>query len=208
MLAALLIVTLSFADSTEMYYAQQNVEGLKTLLEQADTPSEKLLCRYRLYPLTRDESYLEDLPAAPDPNRPARQLALLAGLWGYRAAEVGFVLTAIRYGRRSSNFLDMARAANPDDPFVLLVEGQSLIFRPAIAGKNVEAALARFRQLERQLEDAQRGQGVSLNEAQLWQWYALTELDREAEAQQLHQVLIDADLPSLYRQFLADPPRS
>lgn len=208
MLAALLLVTLSFADSTQALYAQQDVDGLNALLEQADTSAEHLLCRYRLYPLTRDEAYLDPLPADPPANRSARELALLAGLWGYRAAEAEFFLTAIRYGRRSASFLDAARATDPDDPFVLLIEGQSLIFRPAIAGRDVEQALARFRQLETRLRDGAHAPGLALHEARLWTWYALTKLGRTSEAEALREQLTEADLPPLYRQFLADPPRS
>ena len=207
MIALLLAVTMSLMDSTQVYYAQQNAAALEDLLHEADTRFEDLLCRYRLYPLTENEALLDDLPDALDDGS-ARELALLSGLWGYRAAEAGFFLTAIRYGRRSSSFLDAARAADPDDPFVLLIEGQSLIFRPAIAGQDVEKALARFRQLEKQLRGSEQAPGVSVNEARLWAWYALTELDRTAEAQALHNELTAADLPPLYRQFLADPPRS
>lgn len=206
MITALLIASLSFSDSTQTLYAQQNVQALKKLLDRADTRVERLLCRYRLYPLTEDPAYLRGLPADL-PDGSAREQALLSGLWGYRAAEASFI-SAIKYGRRSARLLEAAKSQNPEDPFVLLIEGQSLLFRPAIAGRDRDEALRRFRRLQSVLNCRDDTAGVSKLEAQVWTWYALTELGRSDEAASLRDDLLAAHPPSLYRQFLLDPPRS
>jgi hypothetical protein len=191
-------------DSTQTHYAQKNVEALRQLLRNADTRARRLLCRYRLYPLTEDARYLEGLPEDPPKNATARELALLAGLWGYRAAEAS-VFGVMQAGRRSTNLLDAARAEDPDDPFVLLVEGQSLLFRPALAGGSDEKALRRFRRLRDAL-DERPDAAIAPTEAALWTWYALRETDRPDAADALHQKLTARDLPPLYREFLKHPP--
>jgi hypothetical protein len=203
----LLAVTLStpFVDSTQTHYANQNAEALRTLLQTAETPFESLLARYRLYPLTEDPSVIDDLPSDPSPNRPARELALLSGLWAYRAGEAS-LLGAIRNGRRSMNFLEAAKARNPSDPYVLLVEGQSLLFRPSLAGRDVEAAVQRFDRLVDALA-RHSDTGIAKTEAQMWLWLALRESGRTAEAEALHKALRANALPPLYEQFLEDPPQ-
>jgi len=201
--ATLSLMDPSFADSTQMYYAQQNAEALEGLLERAETRFEDLLCRYRLYPLTEDEALLDDLPEDLDDGS-ARELALLSGLWGYRAARAS-IFSAIRYGRRAERLIDEARARDPDDPYVLLVEGQSLIFKPAIAGRDEEAALQRFNRLCEVLRSATPDTGVSMTEAQLWRWYALHQLEM-ANAPAVRDELMASNPPPLYRQFLQDPP--
>jgi hypothetical protein len=208
MIALLVAATLSlmdpsFADSTQVYYAQQNAEALEALLDRADTRFEDLLCRYRLYPLTEDEDLLDDLPEDLDDGS-ARELALLSGLWGYRAARAS-IFSAIRYGRRAERLIDEAHAHDPDDPFVLLIEGQSLIFKPAIAGRDEEAALQRFNRLCDVLQSAPADTGVSMTEAQLWRWYALHQMDMN-NASAVRDELLASDPPPLYRQFLQDPP--
>lgn len=208
MIALLVVATLSlmdptFADSTQRYYAQQNADALERLLKRAETRFEDLLCRYRLYPLTEDEALLDDLPEDLDDGS-ARELALLSGLWGYRAARAS-IFSAIRYGRRAERLIDEARARDPDDPYVLLVEGQSLIFKPAIAGRDEEAALQRFNRLCEVLRAASPDTGVSMTEAQLWRWYALHQLDMDS-APSVRDKLKASNPPPLYRQFLHDPP--
>lgn len=203
----LLVVTLSpsFADSTQTHYANQDAEALRSLLESADTRTETLLARYRLYPITEDASVIQDLPSDPSPNHSARELALLAGLWAYRAGEAS-LFGAIRNGRRSLNFLDAAKARDPSDPYVLLVEGQSLLFRPSVAGRDVEAAAQRFDQLVDVL-DPEADIGISKTEAEMWLWLALRECGRHQAADTLHQALLANQPPPLYRQFLNDPPQ-
>ena len=191
-------------DSTQTHYAQKNAEALRNLLQEADTRARRLLCRYRLYPLTQDESYLEGLPEDPPQNATARELALLAGLWGYRAAEAS-VFGAMQAGRRSMDLLEAARAKDPEAPFVLLIGGQSLLYRPGLAGGSDAEALRRFRRLRKAL-DGRPDAAVAPTEAALWTWYALRETDRLDAARALHQKLAARDLPPLYREFLEHPP--
>jgi hypothetical protein len=195
-------------DSTQIHYARQDAQALRQLLRRADSRAERLLCRYRLYPLTEDERHLDDLPEDLGRDATARELALLSGLWGYRAARAS-VFGAMQAGRRSMNLLDRARAKDADDPFVLLVDGQSLLFRPAIVGGSDEEALARFRQLRDVLAAPSENNteaAVSGTEAALWTWYALRETGRTEKAAALHRRLAARDLPPLYREFLKNPP--
>jgi hypothetical protein len=192
-------------DSTQSYYARKDAEALRRLLRNADTRAERLLCRYRLYPLTEDERYLNDLPETLDPDASARELALLSGLWGYRAAHAS-VFGAMQAGRRSMQLLEKAREKDADDPFVLLIGGQSLLFRPALAGGSDETALARFRRLRRVLGSRPDADAVAASEAALWTWYALRETDRPDAANALRRKLAERDLPPLYREFLKHPP--
>ena len=203
----LLAVTLStpFADTVQTHYANQNADRLRVLLGEANTSFESLLARYRLYPLTEDSKVIEPLPSDPSPNQSARELALLSGLWAYRAGEAG-LFGAIRYGRRSMNFLEAAKARNPEDPYVLLVEGQSLLFRPSIAGRDVEAAADRFDRLVDLLSQTAIP-GIATTEAEMWLWLALRENGRSEAAAALHQSLLATQPPPLYRQFLTDPPK-
>ena len=195
----------SFADSTQTHYANQNAEALRALLHDADTRFESLLARYRLYPLTEDSDVIDDLPSDPAPDHSARELALLSGLWAYRAGEASFI-NAVRYGRRSMDFLKAAKAAAPSNPYVLLVEGQSLLFRPSIAGRDVDAAAERFDRLVDVLA-SHPNTGIAKTEAQMWLWLALRECGRAEEATTLREALLANQPPALYLQFLRDPPQ-
>lgn len=187
------------AERTQEHYARKDVAALDALLERTEDRSLRLLCRYRLYPLTHDAGYLDDLPEELEQGT-ARELALLAGLWGYRASEAPFY-KAIAYGRRSMALLDDARALDPDEPYLLLIEGQSLLFRPAIAGGDDAEALRHFRRLARVLPQHAES-GISPLEAQVWTWYALRRTD-ETAAHALRAELLERDVPRLYREFLS-----
>ncbi len=192
----------SFAAETQHLYARRDVAALRRLCIGAAGEAD-LLCRYRLFPLTQDEALIARLPVAP-PVPTARAAALLSGLWGYRAARAPLVRVPA-YGGRSLDLLRMARRLDPTDPFVLLVEGQSLLFRPALAGGDRRGALVRFRALQTALARAP-GDGISAMEADLWVWYALHRMgDRSAPA--LHERLLARTPPPLYRDFLLHPPR-
>ncbi len=203
LLMLLLAVTLSppFAQEVQHAYAHQKSDTLRTLMTQADGRTDSLLVRYRLYPLTEDASLIDDLPNDLDDGT-ARENALLSGLWSYRAGEAS-VLSAMQYGRRSANILERAVEQDPDDPYVLLVEGQSLLFRPSIAGRDVEAAADRFERLAAQADTTV---GITKMEAQSWQWLALKEAGHTDQASTLHRQLLSQDPAPLYRQFLNDPP--
>jgi hypothetical protein len=206
LLAAALLGTMSsspFAEATHRAYAQQDANELRALLQSAPTRADSLLVRYRLYPLTEEAAVLDGLPSSL-PDGSAREYALLSGLWAYRAGEASF-FSAIRYGRRSTDLLDKAKARAPHAPFVLLVEGQSLLFRPSIAGKDPAAAAGRFARLADRV-DQQGSTGISRTEAQVWRCLALSEAGQAGEAQELNAQLRARALPPLYRQFLEDPP--
>lgn len=202
-LALLVAVSLAspFSQEVQQAYAHQKADALRTLLAEADSRADSLLVRYRLYPLTEDASVLNNLPADL-PEGSARERALLSGLWSYQAGEAS-VFRAVQYGRRSASILERAKAQDADDPYVLLIEGQSLLFRPAIAGRDVEAAADRFEQLASQ---AASTHGIPPMEAQVWQWLALKEAGQSAAARTLRQQLMDRDPAPLYQQFLEDPP--
>ncbi|MEM1125391.1 MAG: hypothetical protein AAGI71_01980 [Bacteroidota bacterium] len=203
LLLLLLATPLAPIDSTHVYYASKDTASLTSLLQQAETREDDLLCRYRLYPLTQESALIRDLPRGLDDGT-ARELALLAGLWGYRAGEASFP-ASIRHGLRSQGLLDEAVALDADDPLVLLVEGQSLMFKPRIAGGNAEEALARFQRL-REVIRTSRQPAVAPLEADLWIWYALYKLKRDEAPTLRADLLAQNDLPLLYREFLNDPP--
>jgi hypothetical protein len=196
----------SFADRVQRAYATQDADALRGLLDEADTRLDRFLALYRLYPLTQDASLLDDLPEDLPEETSARAFALLSGLWAYRAGTVG-LFRAMRYGRRSVDLLEAARTRDALDPYALLVGGQSLLYRPAIAGRDVEEALERFRNLGRVLEHA-TDTGIAAFEARLWTWFALRQLDRAGEASSLKETLLAQNPPTLYRQFLLDPPKT
>ncbi|MFB6272441.1 MAG: hypothetical protein ABEL51_06060 [Salinibacter sp.] len=203
LLCLLLMASSPFAAATQSAYAQQDAARLRTLFNRADSQADSLLVRYRLYPLTEEAEVLDGIPTSLSDGT-AREYALLSGLWAYRAGEGSFI-SAIRCGRRSTRLLETAKSLDPDAPFVLLVEGQSLLFRPAIAGRDPSTAADRFSTLaEIVAEDS--ASGISRTEAQVWQWLALREAERTKKAESLRQRLRSRDLPPLYRQFLKDPP--
>jgi len=191
------------AQAVQTAYARQNAERLRSLTERADSRVDSLLIRYRLYPLTENEAVLKDIPSSLSDGS-AREYALLSGLWAYRAGEAS-VFSVIQYGRRSAQLLEKAKKRDPDAPFVLLVEGQSLLFRPALAGRDVKAAARRFDQLARIVRDGDVP-GIAHAEAQIWRWLALREADQSRKANALRKRLREQDLPPLYQQFLDDPP--
>lgn len=193
----------TFAEQVQEAYARQAPDTLRSLLARADSRADSLLARYRLYPLTEDASLLDDIPRRLDDGS-AREWALLSGLWSYRAGEASF-FGAVDYGRHSAELLETAQARNADDPYVLLIGGQSLLFRPAIAGRDPEGAADRFARLARLAQNG-AAEGITVAEARSWEWLACREAGQDDRAQTLHETLHGDDLPPLYRQFLEDPP--
>jgi hypothetical protein len=190
---------MTFADSTQAFYGRQDATSLRGLLARSDERTERWLCLYRLYPLTDDKALLDDVPASLDDGT-AREYALLAGLWGYRAAARSFPGN-VSAGRHSMNLLEKARKRDPHDPFALLIGAQSLLFRPALFGGNAEEALRQLTTLRRHVKQAPSG-GIALMEVNQWIWYALCEQDRHDEARALRDRLLAQDPPPLYRDFL------
>jgi hypothetical protein len=153
--------------------------------------------------LTEDASVLNDLPSSLSDGT-AREYALLSGLWAYRAGEAS-VFSVVQYGRRSNRLLEEAKARDPESPFVLLVEGQSLLFRPAIAGKDADTAADRFARLA-EIVETEQVPGISVTEARVWECVALEEAGQTDKAQALREHMLRQDLAPLYRQFLESPP--
>jgi hypothetical protein len=197
-----LLAPLTFADSLSIHYARNDAPALAALMVRTTDAEQVLLCRYRLFPLTMDERYLDDLPADASMTT-ARGLALLSAMWAYRTS-TGPVWKVPSYGRRATGLLERARRIDPRDPYVLLVDGQSLLYRPRIFGGDPRAALDRFDALRRVVQ-SRPGSGISLMEADVWRWFALRQVDAE-HADHLRARLLRHHPPPLFRQFLLDPP--
>lgn len=175
-------------------YARRDAAALRTACAPA-TGDTALLCRYRLYPLTQDAALLRNAPA---PTSAAGH-ALAAGLLGYEAARAPLT-RMIAIGRRIQRNLDAARRLDPAEPLLLLVDGQGLLFRPAVVGGDKRAALRLFRQLRQH-----PGPASSTDEADVWTWFALHRMN-SPEAAPMRQRLRDANLPPLFRAFVDQPP--
>jgi hypothetical protein len=193
----------AFSEQVQLRYGERDVAGLRALCATPPTDEAAWLCRYRLYPLTQDARLLDDLPADAAPGASAQTLALQAGLWGYKTVGASvFELPGI--GRKAERLLGAARTRQADDPYVLLIEGQSLFYKPAIVGGDKRRALETFERLRGVVERRPHA-GVSAVEADVWVWYArhMTEPDR-AEAERRR--LLAGNLPPLWRAFLLSPP--
>jgi hypothetical protein len=193
----------AFSQQVQERYAHRDAEGLRALCASPPTPDADLLCRYRLFPLTQDRSLLDDLATSAPAGASARALALQSGLWGYRTIDASiFQMPTI--GRRAERLLQAAHERSADDPYVLLIEGQSLFYKPAIVGGDKRAARERFERL-RQVVGRSPQSGISAIEADVWVWYArhMTEPDR-AEGERKR--LLAQNPPPLFRAFLLSPP--
>lgn len=197
-LAFLLLAITPSPDSVNTSYLQHDVEELRAVLDTTTDRSMRLLCLYRLYPLTHEEELLEEIPTDLEEGS-AADYAILSGLWGYRTGEAGFP-SVITYGRRSSRLLDQAEALDPEAPFVLLVKAQSLLFRPAIFGGDKEQALEILQGLHQRLAASEHPAIVS-EEAEVWIWYALTKLDPD-RADRMRAELMRRSLPPVLEEFV------
>lgn len=204
MIPALLITALLAysPDSTGILYAHRDIAALTELCDNPSSREHDLMCRYRMYPLTDDAELVSDIPSELEDGS-ARELALLSGLWGYRAARASLP-AMIRNGRRAERLLREAERLDPNDPFVLLVGGQSLLFKPRFAGGDTNAALVLFSQLQDILRGGAAGP-ITQMEADVWTWYAMERLDMP-EAIPVRADLLAAHPPPLFRDFLLDPP--
>ena len=205
----LLVTLLLFAnpsvsppDTLASLYAHNDSAGLVRLHARVRTTSDELLYRYRLYPLTLDPRYLRDIPDESD-CRSARDFALLAALWAYRAAEAPPWKLPV-FGMRSDRLLEHARSLDPDEPYVLLVDGQSLLYRPGLFGGSAEQALKVFERLRTVLR-RRPTPGISPFEPEVWIWYTLQKLDRP-NTDRVRDRLLAQGPPPLFHQFLIDPP--
>ena len=190
-------------DSLTHYYARQDTAGVERLYRtKARTREDRLLCLYRLYPMTLDRGYLEEIPSE-DGVTSARELALISALWAYRAA-AGPAWRLPIDGRRSERILGRALEIDPQEPYALLVRGQGLYYKPAVFGGDVDAARRTFERL-RQAVGSRRVPGLHPFEAEVWIWMALRRQDAERGAA-LRRRLLAQDPPRIFRQFLIDPP--
>lgn len=189
-------------DSLTTYYAMHDTEAIVRLYEQARTVEDRLLCSYRLFPLTHDTRWLENLPDESTLHS-ARELALLAAHWGFKATNAP-AWRLPTYGRRSEGILRRAQAINFDEPYALLVDGQSLYHKPAIFGGNAEEAQARFERLRTVLH-GRSIPGIHNFEPEVWIWMCLRRLNNPI-ANSLKDRLLARRPPPLFRQFLLHPP--
>ena len=180
-------------DSLTYYYSRQDTSAVERLYRtKARTQQDRLLCLYRLYPMTLDERWIADIPSDQG-VRSARELALISALWAYRAG-AGPAWRLPTYGRRSERILDRALAADAREPYALLVKGQGLYYKPAIFGGDVDAARRTFEQLRGRL--GSRGvPGIHPFEAEVWVWMAIRRQDAGAGAR-LQQRLLQRRPPA------------
>ncbi|MGB3542331.1 hypothetical protein [Rubrivirga sp.] len=190
-------------DSLTYYYSRRDASAVERLYRtKARTQEDRLLCLYRLYPMTLDESYLEDIPSERGVTS-SRELALIAALWAYRAS-VGPAWRLPTYGRRSERILGLALEADSREPYALLVRGQSLYYKPRIFGGDLAEAQQTFEQLRTRL--GRRGvPGLHPFEAEVWVWMAVRRQDASTGVS-LQRRLLARNPPSMFRQFLIDPP--
>ena len=188
-----------FAQQVQTLYEAKQVPALRALAAEAATAGDSLVLRYRLYALDRDPRHLRQLPD-PTPSSPGRDLALLSALWAWRIPGSA-PWNVVRYGRRAGELLDRALAAAPGDPLVRLVEAQSLLFRPGIAGGDVRLAARKLSALRQDLADDACGTGRA--EIDYWLWFALRKMNDPSAGTMRSAMERDSTVPVLYREMLA-----
>jgi hypothetical protein len=188
-----------FAVTVHDTYARMDTAGLRRMLAEAPTREDSLLVRYRLYSLTREKGLLRRIPANLADGS-GRELALLSALWAYRIPGSA-PWNVVTFGRRSVGLLDRALAAAPDDHLVRLVEAQSLLFRPGIAGGDARKAVGRLLELRALVEADTAVAAVPLVEVETWLWVGLRKV-QAPEAAELRRRLLAGGPAPLYRAFL------
>ena len=200
---ALELATSTVGDSLTYYYAQQNRSAIDRLYRhKARNLRDRLMCRYRLFPLTMNEAYLADMPSDQGVTS-ARSLALISALWAYKAAN-GPAINLPTHGRRSERILNRALEIDPHEPYALLIKGQSLYYKPSWFGGDAAEAKRTFEQL-RQVLSRRSVPGIHPFEAEVWIWMAVRKLDSN-QGRALQRRLLAQNPPPLFRQFLTDPP--
>ncbi len=194
---AALLLSVCFAQPVHQAYAAMDTVALVRLYSAAPTREDSLLARFRLYALTRERQWIAGLPGGLRDGS-AREYALLSALWAYHIPGSA-PWNVIRYGRRSAGLLDEALRRGPRDQLVVLIDGQSLLFRPGIAGGDVRRGIARLRQLAA-AADADAC-GVTRLEAEAWLWFGLARAGTD-EAPALRRRLLATSPPPLYARFL------
>ena len=196
----ILFAGLCYASGIQTAFANDDASSLRRLVAEAPTRADSLLAQYRLVAMTGDLDLVDAIPDKLGDGATARELAWLSALWGFRAQEAG-LLKKPKYGGRSIRLLERAERLAPEDPWVLLVAGQSYLYRPGILGGGVGTAMKRFEAAKAALEqDAECG--LPPLEASMWIWMCLNREDRAAAAR-MKEELLTSDLPPRYRIWLA-----
>lgn len=86
--------------------------------------------------------------------------ALLASLYGRKAA--GGMMAGMKYGQKSSSSMERAAVLAPNNPRVLILQGISLYFKPAMFGGDKQKALTN---LQKACEFAETGACANTNVA-------------------------------------------
>jgi len=194
-----LAVSACFAQQVFESFAGRDVPALEHLAAAATTREDSLLARYRLYPLTGDRRWIDGLPTDLR-EASGREFALLSSLWAWYIPGSA-PWNVVRYGRRAGGLLDRALAEAPHDPLVRLIEAQSLLFRPGIAGGDVGLAIARLRVLRDELADGNAACGTSAAEVGYWLWFAMRRTGDPGAADE-RRALEAAVPPPLFRTML------
>lgn len=117
------------------------------------------LADYRLIDVSgedQQETYMDDAAkhlekALELRARWAEANALLALVYGRKAGQG--MLSGMRYGPRADNRLEAAKAADADNPRVLIAEGISLINKPSMWGGDKDLGLKRLQEAIREFEE-------------------------------------------------------
>lgn len=197
MMAAL--VAVCFGLTVHDAYARMDTTALVRSYADALTREDSLLARYRLFALTRDRQWISRLPERLAGGT-AREHALLSALWAWHIPGSA-PWNVVRLGRRSGSLLTEALRHGGDDALVALIDGQSLLFRPGIAGGDVRGGGRRLQLLADRLRE-RPDCAVPVLEARVWLWYALDRAGEHERAAELRSALLDHGVPPLYAAFL------
>lgn len=183
-------------------YGRKDIATLKRLLASTKNQLDRFLVLYRLYPLTQDESLIQNIPTGLASTASARELALLAALWSYRINEDKTLL--ISAGMRMDGLIKAAGKRNSQEPFYLLIDGQSYFYRPNMFGGSYEKALQRFTACRDALIRTPIS-GMDRLDAEVWIWLTMHKM-KASNANSFKQELLKRNLPAVYREFLLSPP--
>ena len=100
--------------------------------------------------------------------------------------------------------LEILTWGETDDPYALLVRGQSLYYKPRAFGGDVAEAQRTFERL-RGVLGRTATPGLHPFEAEVWVWMCVRR-QNAAQGRALQQRLLARRPPPLFRQFLVDPP--
>jgi len=192
-------------DALSAAYGNIETETIRQVYEHPSSRLQYLHALYRLYPLTEDKQLLDDIPSDLGSDAPAGEMALLSALWTWRGSRASLFrkLPMIMKGVR---MLDRARQVDSEDPLVQLVYGQSLIFKPKIAGGDFRKALTAMRYLRQQLEVNPTCE-VSIPEVDSWIYYCLHLLN-DPEEDRFKQTYLQSNPPRLFRGFVLSPEKA